>query len=102
GVTLRGAAEGRRAGPLGEKGTCMEAGLRPPQSRITHSGHGQDRNCTSARSLDLRAADYGRLAPAARMHVAERQRVAVELAVPEAVGVSEDKAPVVLAGEFAD
>src|SRR5215475_11309639 len=57
----------------------------------------------SARSFDLRAADYGRLAPAARMHVAERERVVgVELSVPEAVGVGEDKAPVVPAGEFAD
>jgi hypothetical protein len=43
------------------------------------------------------------LALAARMHVAERERVvAVELPVPEAVGVGEDKAPVVLAGKFAD
>src|SRR5260370_31872413 len=46
----------------------------------------------SARSLDLRAADYGGPALAARMHVAERERVvAVELPVPEAVGVGEDK-----------
>ena len=37
------------------------------------------------------------------MHVAERERVVgVELSVPEAVGVGENKAPVVLASEFAD
>jgi hypothetical protein len=37
------------------------------------------------------------------MHVAERERVVgVELSIPEAVGVGEDKAPVVLASKFAD
>jgi hypothetical protein len=37
------------------------------------------------------------------MPVAERERVvAVELPFPEAIGVGEDKAPVVLAGKFAD
>ena len=37
------------------------------------------------------------------MPVAERERVAaVELPFPEAVGVGEDKVPVVLAGKFAD
>src|SRR5712692_5847648 len=51
----------------------------------------------SARSLDLRAADHGGLAVG--MHVAERERVvAVELSVPEAVGIGEDEALVVLAG----
>src|SRR5262245_10375086 len=69
----------------------------PPRWAVTAS------SCRlSARSLDVRAADHGGLAPAARMHVAERQRVAIELSVPEAVGVGEDEAPVVLAGEFAD
>src|SRR5215470_13240378 len=55
----------------------------------------------STRSLDLRAADHGGLAVG--MHVAERERVvAVELSVPEAVGIGEDKALVVLAGKLAD
>jgi hypothetical protein len=37
------------------------------------------------------------------MHVAERERVvAVELSVPEAVGVGEDEAPVVLTRKLAD
>src|SRR5499427_11130189 len=55
----------------------------------------------SARSLDLRAADHGGLAVG--MHVAEREHVvAVELSVPEAVGIGEDEAPVVLAGKLAD
>ena len=55
----------------------------------------------SARSLDLRAADHGGLAVG--MHVAERERVvAVELSVPEAIRIGEDKAPVVLAGKLAD
>src|SRR5215510_13341304 len=57
----------------------------------------------SARPLDLRAGDDGGLAPAARIDVAERERVVgVELSVPEAVGVGEDEAPVVLAGQLAD
>jgi hypothetical protein len=55
----------------------------------------------SARSLNLRTADYrGR---GVCMHVAERERVVgVELSIPEAVRVGEDKAPVVLASKFAD
>src|SRR5262249_14911535 len=55
----------------------------------------------SARSLDLRAADHGGLAVG--MHVAEREHVAaVDLSVPEAVGIGEDKTLVVLAGQLAD
>jgi len=54
------------------------------------------------RSGDLSAADYGGFVPAAHMHVAERQLVALDLSVPEAVGVGEDKSRVVLVGEFAD
>src|SRR5262249_39774552 len=77
--------------------------VRHPRLRTLESNDSSVPNPNaSARSLDVRAADDGRLAPAARMHVAERQRVAIELSFPEAVGVGEDKAPVVLAGEFAD
>src|SRR5215813_5037450 len=55
----------------------------------------------SARSLDLRAAHHG--GPAVGMHVAEREHVAaVDLSVPEAVGIGEDEALVVLAGKLAD
>src|SRR5262252_10731233 len=55
----------------------------------------------SAHSLDLRAADHG--GPAEGMHVAEREHVAaVDLSVPEAVGIGEDEALVVLAGKLAD
>ena len=57
----------------------------------------------SARSLNLRTADYRGRGLAARMHVAERERVVgVELSIPEAVRVGEDKAPVVLASKLAD
>jgi hypothetical protein len=63
---------------------------------------GRYRKIASTRSLDVGAADHGGSTLAARMHVAERERVPVELSIPEAVGVGEDEAPVVLAGEFAD
>src|SRR6516162_8715994 len=55
----------------------------------------------AAQRIRFRAADHGRLAVG--MHVAERERVvAVDLSVPEAIGIGEDKALVVVAGKLAD
>src|SRR5215510_8120367 len=65
-------------------------------------GSGDAGRFSSTGSPDLGAADHGGPALAARMHVAERERVPLELSIPEAVGIGEDEAPGVLAGEFAD